>query len=185
MKPVLQWCVRIAGGLASRWRNLWYRALGVRIQGYCWLRRISIPRQWEDIRLEKGAGLDDGVVLLCSGVRKPDKLVLGRDCYVNRGTLFDAHLSIHVGPRAMIGPFCYITDSDHSFGLGKAIMDQPMRSDLVVIGEEAWLGARVTVLRGVTIGRGAVVGAGSVVNKDIPENAVAVGAPARVVRLRG
>lgn len=185
MRSILQWFVRAGGGLASRWRNLWYRVLGVRIEGYCWLRRISIPRHWEDIRLGKGVGLDEGVVLLCSGERKSGKLVLGRECYVNRGTLFDAHLGIEVGARAMIGPFCYITDSDHSFESGKAVMDQPMRSRHVHIGEEAWMGARVTVLRGVRIGRGAVIGAGSVVNKDVPDNAVAVGAPARVVRMRG
>lgn len=185
MKPVLQWSVRIAGGLASRWRNLWYRALGVRIEGYCWLRRISIPRQWEDIRLEGSVALDDGVVLLCSGERKPDKLVLRHDCYVNRYTIFDAHERIEVGAKAMFGPFCYITDADHSYEPGKAVMDQPMRSQAVVIGEEAWLGAHVVVLPGVRIGRGAVIGANSIVNRDIPDNAIAVGAPARVVRMRG
>lgn len=184
MRPVIQWSVRIAGGLASRWRNLWYRALGVRVEGYCWLRNIRIPRQWEDIRLEKGVGLDDGVILLCTGVRKADKLVLGRDCYVNRYTIFDAHEHIEVGPRAMIGPHCYITDADHSYEQGKAVMDQPMRSKPVIIGEEAWMGAHVVVLPGVTVGRGAVVGANSIVNRDIPDDAVAVGAPARVVRMR-
>lgn len=185
MRSILQWLVRIGGGLASRRRNLWFRALGVRIEGYCWLRRISIPRQWEDIRLEKGVGLDDGVVLLCSGGRKSDKLVLGRDCYVNRHTIFDVHEHIEVEPRALIGPHCYITDADHSFEPGKAVMDQPMRARPVFVGEAAWIGAHVVVLPGVRIGRGAVIGANSIVNRDIPDNAVAVGAPARVVRMRG
>lgn len=185
MRSILQWLVRAGGGIASRWRNVWYRALGARIEGYCWLRRISIPRQWEDIRLGKGAGLDDRVVLLCSGARKADKLVLGRDCYVNRYTIFDAHEHIAVGARAMIGPHCYITDADHSYEPCKAVMDQPMRSKPVVIGEEAWMGAHVVVLPGVRIGRGAVIGANSIVNRDIPDNAIAVGAPARVVRMRG
>jgi maltose O-acetyltransferase len=52
----------------------------------------------------------------------------------------------------------------------------------VHIGAGAWLGANVTVLSGVSIGEGAVVGAGSVVTKDVPDYAVAVGAPARVIR---
>lgn len=148
------------------------------------MRDIRIPRQWEDIRLEKGAGLDHGVVLLCSGERRSDKLVLGRECYVNRYTIFDAHEHIEVGPRAMFGPYCYITDADHSFEPGRAVMDQPMRPAPVVIGEEAWVGGHVVILPGVRIGRGAVIGAGSIVNKDIPDNAIAVGTPARVVRRR-
>jgi acetyltransferase-like isoleucine patch superfamily enzyme len=54
----------------------------------------------------------------------------------------------------------------------------------VTIGDNVWMGARVTVLPGVTIGENAVIGAGSVVTKDIPPNAIAVGNPAQVLRLR-
>ncbi len=52
----------------------------------------------------------------------------------------------------------------------------------VTIGNNVWLGSRVTVLRGVTIGTNSVVGAGSVVTRSIPANSIAVGAPAKVVR---
>ena len=52
------------------------------------------------------------------------------------------------------------------------------------IGNDVWIGANVTVLKGVRIGDGAVVGAGSVVTKDIPELGIAVGNPARVVKYR-
>ncbi|WP_327197925.1 hypothetical protein [Williamsia sp. Leaf354] len=57
------------------------------------------------------------------------------------------------------------------------------RAAPIVIGEDSWLAAAVTVGAGVTIGRNSVIGAGSVALSDIPDNAVAVGAPARVVRL--
>ena len=53
----------------------------------------------------------------------------------------------------------------------------------MLIKEDAWLGAGVSVLPGVCIGKHAVVGAGSVVTKDIPDYAVAVGSPAKVVRM--
>jgi acetyltransferase-like isoleucine patch superfamily enzyme len=53
----------------------------------------------------------------------------------------------------------------------------------VEIGDGALLGQNVVVCPGVRIGRGAVVGANSVVRDDIPDRAIAVGAPARVVRL--
>lgn len=52
----------------------------------------------------------------------------------------------------------------------------------VTIGDGVWIGGNVTVLMGVTIGKNAVIGAGAVVTHDVPENAVIVGNPARVVR---
>ena len=53
------------------------------------------------------------------------------------------------------------------------------------VGDDVWFGVGAIVLSGVTIGDGAVIGAGAVVTSDVPENAVAVGVPARVIRLRG
>ncbi|GHS99477.1 galactoside O-acetyltransferase [Bacteroidia bacterium] len=53
----------------------------------------------------------------------------------------------------------------------------------VIVEESVWIGANVTLLAGVTIGRGAVIGAGSIVNKSIPPYAVAVGVPAKIVKV--
>lgn len=50
------------------------------------------------------------------------------------------------------------------------------------IKRNAWIGARVNILLGVTIGENAIVGTGSVVTKDIPDNCVAVGVPAKIVK---
>lgn len=52
----------------------------------------------------------------------------------------------------------------------------------ITIGDGVWIGGNATVLMGVTIGRNAVIGAGSVVTRDVPENAVVAGNPARVIR---
>ena len=175
---------RLGQGLASRSRNLTYRLLGVDFRRYCWLRAVEIPRNWSDIILH-GCALDRGVVLLCSDAPRPGKIEIGEGTYVNRYTVFDAHHSIQVGREVMIGPHCYITDGNHGFARGASIKSQPMTAKPVVIEDEAWLGAHVTVLAGVRIGRGAVIGAGSVVTRDIPANAVAFGSPAIVRRMRG
>jgi acetyltransferase-like isoleucine patch superfamily enzyme len=171
-------------GTASRLRNQYYRALGVRLDGYVWMRRISIPRCWADIRLGANVALDDGVVILSSGTPLVDKFFIGADTYVNRYTIFDAHQHLHIGERVMIGPYCYFTDADHSVESGSSVQSQPMRHQPLVIEDEAWIGAHVTVLPGVRIGRGAVIGAGSVVTRDIPAMAIAYGSPARVTRYR-
>jgi len=105
------------------------------MSGYAWLGKISIPRQWSDVSLEKSAALDDGVVLLCSGRPQKNKLVIRGGTYVNRYTMFDAHERIEVGSYCMIGPHCYVTDSDHSMEAGLIVGKQPMRSKAVSIGD--------------------------------------------------
>ena len=52
-------------------------------------------------------------------------------------------------------------------------------------GDDVWIGTRVIILPGVTIGKGVIIGAGAIVTKDIPEYAIAVGNPARVIKYRG
>jgi len=178
MNP-LHSAIRLTGGLASRARNLWFRALGTQISGYTRLGKISIPRQWSDISLENAVALDDGVVLLCSGRPQKNKLMIRGGTYVNRHTMFDAHERIEVGSYCMIGPHCYITDADHCIEAGLPVGLQPMQSKAVIIEDEVWMGAGVIVLKGVSIGRGAVIGAGTVVTKDVPANAIMVGVPAR------
>lgn len=174
---------RAGRAMASRTRNIVYRLLGVQITGYCWLRRVEIPQNWCDLSLHDCA-LDRGVTLLCSGTPKSNKLRIGKGTYVNRDTMFDAHESIVVGQNVMIGPFCYITDGNHGIEGQMPIKQQGMEISPVTIGDEAWIGAHVSVLKGVTIGKGAVVGAGSVVTKDVPDFAVVIGVPAKLVKSR-
>ncbi len=152
--------------------------------GYVWMRKISIPRQWSDVTLEPGVMLDDGVVLLCSGAPRSDKLIIRHGTYVNRHTIFTAHERIEVGRNCMIGPQCYLTDANHGSAMGTPVKDQPMQTKPVIIEDEVWLGAGVCVLPGVRLGRGCIIGAGAVVTGDIPAHAIAVGVPARVVRQR-
>src|ERR1041385_4313936 len=104
IKAGLGWMKRAAEGVKSRWRNVYYRALGVNIQGYVWLRAIEISRNWSDIVLEKSVALDKGVVLLCSGPAQANKLIIRSGTYVNRYTIFDAHQQLEIGRDCMIGP---------------------------------------------------------------------------------
>lgn len=172
-------------GVMSRWRNTYYKALGVEIDGYAWLRKIDIPRNFSQIYLANGVALDEGVTLLAVGEPgEGKKIAIGENTYINRNTFIDASHQIRIGRGVGIGPRCYITDHDHGTAPGIPIMDQPLVSTPTIIGDGVWLGAGCIVLKGVTIGKNTVVGAGSTVVRDLPEGIIAEGRPARAVRKR-
>ena len=81
----------------------------------------------------------------------------------------------------MIGPGCKIICTNHALD-GEERLKGLFNDKPIIIGENVWLGANVTVLPGVTIGKNAIIGAGSVVTKDIPENVIAIGNPCKVLR---
>ncbi len=86
-----------------------------------------------------------------------------------------------LGDHIMMGEFPLIYTQDHKVdGIG---YDGTYSKD-VVIGSHVWIGGRVTILKGVTIGDNSIVGAGSVVTKDVPENAIVAGNPAKVIKIR-
>ena len=174
---------RLIEGLKSRCRNIYYRFLGVKLNGYVWLRQVEIPRNYSDIEIEANCALDRGVTLLCSNkALSHPKILIGANTYLNRHTFIDAILSVTIGKDCAIGPNCYITDHDHGLDTQLPPLQQPMVAKKTKIGDRVWLGANVTVLKGVHIGDDTVIGAGSVVTKDIPAGAIAVGVPAQVIK---
>ena len=81
----------------------------------------------------------------------------------------------------MIGPNTLITTVGHTI-TPKGRRAHIGIAEPIHIGNDVWLGGNVTVLPGVKIGNNVVVGAGAVVTKDIPDNSLALGVPAKVVR---
>lgn len=93
--------------------------------------------------------------------------------------------AIRIGEGTMVGPNVVIVDSDfHAIWPPEIRSHNPgFETDAdVIIGRNVWIGMRSTILKGVTIGDNSVVAAGSVVTRDIPENVLAGGVPARVIR---
>jgi acetyltransferase-like isoleucine patch superfamily enzyme len=111
---------------------------------------------------------------------------IGSNTHIQPRCIFSAFMSpIVVGSGVLIAPNCAFYPYDHGTATDKPIMNQPLKTKGgIVIGDDVWLGFGVVVLDGVRIGKGAVIGAGSVVTRDVPEGAIALGVPARVVRMR-
>jgi acetyltransferase-like isoleucine patch superfamily enzyme len=113
-------------------------------------------------------------------------LFIGSETHIQPRCQLTAYLgNLHIGSRVEIAPNCAFYPYNHGFSTDEPIRDQALfTKGGIGVGDGAWLGFGVIVLDGVTIGNGAVVGAGSTVTKNIPDNAIAVGAPARVVGMR-
>jgi len=123
------------------------------------------------------------------------RIQVGDWCFIGEGTRLWAADSIEIGNRVLISHNCNVFDNlTHPLSAARrhdqfrAIMASGHPTDVelsprkIVISDDVWLGAGVTVLRGVTIGRGTIVGAGSVVVNDLEPWSVVVGNPARIVR---
>jgi acetyltransferase-like isoleucine patch superfamily enzyme len=92
---------------------------------------------------------------------------------------------VTIGRDTLLAAYCYVIGGDHDFSdPAAAVLAQGRRSSGVSIGAGAWLGAGAKILDGVTIADRAIVGAGAVVRESVPEGAIAVGVPARVVGQR-
>lgn len=112
----------------------------------------------------------------------PGTLTLGDRVLLGRGSVITAHRSVVIEDDVWTGHHVFITDMNHGYDdLSLPISQQYMAERPVKIGAGSWLGYGVAVLPGVTIGRHVVVGANAVVTGDLPDFAVAVGVPARVV----
>lgn len=118
------------------------------------------------------------------------KIHIGRYVTLRPGTMLHADprengAGITIEDKALIGSSVHIYVDTHAFDNPHIpIYDQGFyESKAVLLKEGCWIGANVVILPGVTIGKNAVVGAGSVVTKSVPDYAVAVGSPARVVKV--
>lgn len=104
---------------------------------------------------------------------------LGKDIFINKEAFFVDLGGIKIEDKVLIGPRVTLITVNH-------ILDPVKRRGLevkpILIKENAWLGAGVTVLPGVTIGENAVVAANSTLTKDVPANTIVAGTPPRVIR---
>jgi acetyltransferase-like isoleucine patch superfamily enzyme len=114
--------------------------------------------------------------------RPEPTLVIQDGVVIRPNATISAGVSVLIEQGVTMGAGCGIYDTNHIASTSlTSVLDGPSEGLPVRIGAGAWLGDRVTVLSGADIGRHCVIGAGAVVRGTIPDHAIAVGMPARVV----
>jgi acetyltransferase-like isoleucine patch superfamily enzyme len=171
--------------------------------------RLLVRMAWLKLRFGRRLQLD-GIAFVCPGVTleigKDAVLRLGRWSWLGHGCKIRVHEGeVEIGAKTVIGQECTISAFQHvsvgrecivadrvmliDFDHGVVETDRPIREQGIYkrdvrVGHNVWVGYGACFLRGVTVGDNCVIGTSTVVTKDLPDNAVAAGVPARVLRER-
>jgi acetyltransferase-like isoleucine patch superfamily enzyme len=165
-------------------RVLWYGLQGMKVGQGTALPALSVswPHQ---VAIGRTCQIEADVSFKYDGIWAPGpSIVIEDDVFIGAKCEFNINFSIHIRKNSNIASGCKFIDHDHGIVLGVRIGAQPSVSAAILIDEDVWLGVNVVVLKGVTIGAGAVVAAGAVVTKNIPENQIWGGVPAKFIKMR-
>lgn len=106
-------------------------------------------------------------------------ITIGKNVFINAGCKFQDQGGIFIDDGALIGHGVVLATLNHDLDPAKR---QQLHPAPIHIGKNVWIGANATVTQGVTIGDNVVVAAGAVVNKDVEENTIVGGVPARFIK---
>jgi len=112
-----------------------------------------------------------------------NKVIIGKECQINENVYIQ---SATIGNYVLIAPNVAILASSHIFAdkTIPIVHQGEISINPVFIGNDVWIGRNAIILPGIQIGKGAIIGAGAVITKNIPENAIVGGVPARVIKFR-
>lgn len=90
---------------------------------------------------------------------------------------------VTIGSHVNLAQGIVVTALNHNFGKTSLRIDeQGISTQPITIGDDVWIGANAVILPGVTIGKHVVVAAGAVVTKDVPDNSIVGGVPAKILK---
>jgi acetyltransferase-like isoleucine patch superfamily enzyme len=122
----------------------------------------------------------DSTVSVELGIRldMPSKVCIGKNILIGNNFNCDAMGGVVIEDGVMIAHQVSLLTVNHDLHDHRILVCSPIH-----IKKNAWIGAKATILQGITIGENAVVGAGAVVTKDVPDNTVVGGIPAKVIKV--
>ena len=114
----------------------------------------------------------------------PENISIGNSV-ISEFAYFNGYGGIEIGDKVLIGANTMFYSHEHNFtDLTKSIRSQGLSKKPIVVKDDVFIGCGVLVLGNVTLGEGSVIGAGSVVTKDVPQNSIVAGVPAKVIGMR-
>ena len=138
-------------------------------------------RENGQIHIKRGVKLDTNIRLVAA---KSAIISIGDGTKIGCNTIVNAGANVLFNDNCLVGANCNINSSDHVTDGRGDLLTLGYRHESIRIDRGTWLGTNVVILPGVKVGKGVVIGASSVVTKDIPDYAISVGIPAKVIRVR-
>ena len=195
----------VPGALGLAMRRFFYpMLLGATGHSVVFGQHVTL-RHPQKIRIADNVVVDDNCLLDAKGEANSG-ITIGSGVFIGRNTIlsckngvidiasganigFNCEIfsaaRVSIGANALMAAYCYVIGGDHDFSdASRSVLEQGRIARGVTIGDGAWLGAGAKILDGVRIGAHAIIGAGAVVREDVPDRAIAVGMPARVVGTR-
>lgn len=114
------------------------------------------------------------------------KIIIGDNCKIGTNTIICASKDggVKIGNNTIVAANVYIIDANHGTHKDSLICNQKLESQIVEIGNDVWIGANSTIIKGSKIDDGAVIGGNSLVNSEINDFGIAVGIPAKIIKYR-
>lgn len=149
----------------------------------------------DDYAVLDGKGTDNNRIIIGDNVMigrssviscKNGNITIGENSNIAMNCFIQSAKEVNIGKNVLFAAYCYVIGGgDHETERTDIpIIAQGQIVKGITIEDNCWIGASVKVLDGVKIGRDSIIGAGAVVTKDIPDYAIAVGVPAKVVKTR-
>ena len=131
-------------------------------------KRITAKSVGEGVRIEIPFYTDFG-----------KNITVGENVFINAGCKFQDQGGIYIGDNTFIGHNVVLATLDHDIDPDKRHLLYPAP---IYIGNKVWIGAGAIITKGVTIGDNSIIAAGAVVTHDVPNNVIAGGVPAKVIK---
>ncbi|MDI1323214.1 MAG: acyltransferase [Algoriphagus sp.] len=142
--------------------------------------RLYVQNKWQ---FGEGVKIETNCAFAAREPGKSGKLIIGNFTHIGDFTIIDLVENVLIGNDVAIGPNCTIYTHDHIYDdKNLPAWKGGLISKPVIIEDGSWIGSGVTILPGVVIGKRAVIAAGSVVTKNVPDNVIYGGIPAKFIK---
>ncbi len=146
---------------------------------------IEVSSRGTHTYIGSGSVIDDFVKI--KHVAGLGDIFIGTNVYINSGTVIYSANGVRIGNDVLIGPNCNLVPVNHNVSSRTVpirLQGYPTSKGGIVIEDDVWLAANVTILDGVVVGKGAVIGAGSVVTRSVEPYTINHGIPCKKVGVR-